>query len=345
MSHGVDAGDPQAERGVAPVIAVLLMAAVALVLAAVVAFVLSLGEETEESAPVVATELDRGTVDSNVEGNERVSILHESGDTVPISELRIITEAQCFDETTLTSTTERGELVNLPADFGGIDDENIEGAEIFETAPQAGEAPLAGDDEAWRSGERLLFQIADDECSIQSSSRITVEVIHEPSNSRITSESLGTGFTPAALENEADPPTPDEESTHSWGLDDDNINNFDPDGEDVDTITVDYDPNGGQNVGSPFDGLNETDVTVTMTRTLSDGTDRDKISVNNDEYEGSTATFDLSGIFDTDVAGPIEIEIDGIENPSEAGEYDVAFTLDGDEVSETFTETVEIEGE
>jgi FlaG/FlaF family flagellin (archaellin) len=319
------------------------MAAIALILAAVIgAFVLGFGEENTESAPTVSADLDREEVDAFVAGNERIIITHNGGDAVPISELQILTEAQCFDDATLVESSKRGRLVNLPVDFSsGIDNaENVEGDEIFATQNNAIQAPLkSSSDENWQSGERLTFQISDAECGIESNAEVTVEVIHEPTNSRIVEETLGGGFQPAALENEFDPATAGDTSTHTWAL---NGITYGSSGDQVDEITVDYDPN-NNGVNADYGGLNQDDITVIMTRTCCGGLDRSVIDVNNDNYGGSSATFDLNGGFTTDVAGPIEIEIDGIENPSSTGSFQVDITLDGDAGQKTFTETLEIE--
>jgi hypothetical protein len=106
----------------------------------------------------------------------------------------------------------------------------------------------------------------------------------------------------------------------------------------VDTITVDY-PGGNQ--GFSLDGLTDENITVVMERQLSDGIDRSEISVNSDSYSGSTATFDLSGIYNTDLAGELIVTVGddsaGVANPKK-GTYDATITLNGDDtVSDTVT--------
>ena len=185
-------------RGVSPAIGVILAAAIAIILAAVVgAFVLGVGDSTDEPAPSMSVDFDRESIDKNVAGNTGISILHEGGNTVPVSELRIITETQCFDPSggAYTTDTSRGALTNLPVDgTGGIDnDTNVRGDRIFDTYGPTTPAPLSGNDEAWKSGEQLKFQIANDRCSVLEEAETDVELIHEPSNSRIAEESFGSG--------------------------------------------------------------------------------------------------------------------------------------------------------
>jgi endonuclease YncB( thermonuclease family) len=128
----------------------------------------------------------------------------------------------------------------------------------------------------------------------------------------------------------ADPTTPGEHSVHTWELTDIEFGESGTDGDEVNEITVAYE-------NTSLDGLNQDDVTVTMTRTLSSGTDTSEIRVNQGGYEGATATFDLSGQAQTDVAGPIVVEIDGVEN-SDVSET-ATIILEGD------AEAVEIEVE
>jgi len=108
----------------------------------------------------------------------------------------------------------------------------------------------------------------------------------------------------------------------------------------VDTISVDY--SAGKKEPS-LDGLTNEDITVVMTRQLSSGKDTSEIDINSGNYSGATATFDLSGNFNTDLAGDLTVTIGdanagtGVENPNK-GTYDATITLNGDDtVSETVT--------
>jgi hypothetical protein len=136
-----------------------------------------------------------------------------------------------------------------------------------------------------------------------------------------------------------DPPKQKEKnSVHTWEA---GYVNFD--GE-VDTITVDYTTGGNQDPS--LDGLTQSDITVVMTRQLSSGKDTSEIDVNDDTYSGAVDTFDLSGIFNTDLAGSLTVTIGdssagtGVENPKK-GTYDATITLDGP--NDTLTETVSYE--
>ena len=137
----------------------------------------------------------------------------------------------------------------------------------------------------------------------------------------------------------------DTDSIHTWSADTVSESDFNDD-EDIETIDVDYSDN---NQGSTLDTLDETDITVEMTRELSSGPDRSTIDVNSGDYSGDTATFDLSGNFTTDITNDpnnpdIVVTIGdsssntGAENPSQ-GSYTATITLNGGQGS-TVSDTV-----
>jgi len=126
-----------------------------------------------------------------------------------------------------------------------------------------------------------------------------------------------------------DPGAANASSVHNWSFTD--VPGFDPVFEDnVDKITVEY-PS-----GASLDGLDETNITVVLTRELSSGPDKSEISVNQGSYSGSSATFDLSGFSTTNIVGEGYVKIEGINNPT-SGSYNANITFVGEnrgEVSE-----------
>lgn len=124
------------------------------------------------------------------------------------------------------------------------------------------------------------------------------------------------------LDLSVDPNRSASSAVHNWTFD--NVDFGDNENDDVDTITVDY-----AGTGASFDGLDETDITVVLTRELSGGPDTSEISVNSDTYAGESATFDLSGGFETSIVGEGYVRIDGLENPPAGGSYTGEITFDG----------------
>jgi len=355
MLEGAETTSEHTGRGVSPAISVILMVAIVVILAAVIgAFALGLGEETEEPAPAVTAELDRNEVtgvSGVTSGSERIELTHRAGDSIALEEISIYTEARCFDDALLTADTKRGELVNLPVS-SGIQDKNVQGENVFQRGVGAVEAPLSGTtDRTWESGETLVYHINADKCSVPDSGIVTVEVIHEPSNSRIVEETLGQGFQPAALEDSLEPATAGATSTHTLVLDTKSGDFGDSKGEttegtQLDKIRVDYNPNGIASGTPEFDNMDNGDVTVTMTVSKSSGLVRQTVNlIGSPALDGPEGTVEISGSNNRDVEGPIKIELDGIKNPPSSGTYDVEIELIGDGGSPTkiITKTLEIE--
>ncbi|ERH06962.1 MAG: hypothetical protein J07HN4v3_02589 [Halonotius sp. J07HN4] len=140
------------------------------------------------------------------------------------------------------------------------------------------------------------------------------------------------------IEREADlsasPRTPGTPSTHTWKTNDITTGTDSTDDTEVDTIEADYDLSGG--AGS-FDGLDETNITVKIDRN-GDGS-KTEVSVNSTgatDIGGAVATFELSGVPNTNIAGDMTLTIDGIENPTSTGSFRPSLTLtnyNGDTIS------------
>ena len=71
------------DRGVSPVIGVILMVAITVILAAVIgAFVLGLGDQASQTTP-------QASIDFDFQDTENVTVTHEGGDTLDASEITI----------------------------------------------------------------------------------------------------------------------------------------------------------------------------------------------------------------------------------------------------------------
>jgi len=71
------------DRGVSPVIGVILMVAITVILAAVIgAFVLGLGDQASESAP-------QASIDISFDGDRVVNLTHGGGDNIQTSEIEV----------------------------------------------------------------------------------------------------------------------------------------------------------------------------------------------------------------------------------------------------------------
>ena len=84
------------DRGVSPVIGVILMVAITVILAAVIgAFVLGLGDQASNTAPQASFSFDYNDTDPG-----EVTVTHEGGDTIPDGELNVSVSAQNGDNST-----------------------------------------------------------------------------------------------------------------------------------------------------------------------------------------------------------------------------------------------------
>jgi hypothetical protein len=140
------------------------------------------------------------------------------------------------------------------------------------------------------------------------------------------------------IEREADlstnPSTSNTPSKHTWTTTDITTGTEATDDTEVDTIEANYDFDAD---AASFDGLSPSDITVKIDRN-GDGS-KTTISVNSTgatDISGAVAIFELSGNPNTNIAGDIELIIDGIENPSTSGSFRPSLTLtnyNGDSIS------------
>lgn len=110
------------DRGVSPVIGVVLMVAITVILAAVIgAFVLDLGERSGDASPQASL-----SVSTNV-GTDTVSIEHGGGEGLDASEIRVIIEVTSsgmttFDEVGSSVILSVGQTADITLFDSGSDD-------------------------------------------------------------------------------------------------------------------------------------------------------------------------------------------------------------------------------
>ena len=112
------------ERGVSPVIGVILMVAITVILAAVIgAFVLGLGDQVSTNAP-------QATIGFSFDSDTNVTLTHEGGDNIEKSEIEIsvggspLYDGSGFNETntnntrsdTWSSTISTGDKLTIPVE-------------------------------------------------------------------------------------------------------------------------------------------------------------------------------------------------------------------------------------
>ena len=111
------------DRGVSPVIGVILMVAITVILAAVIgAFVLGLGDQASNTAPQASFSFDYDD-----EGDGNVTVTHEGGDTIPEGELNVSVSGNAEGSESWGEEATAGSTKELQGDSGGIDGAFAEG--------------------------------------------------------------------------------------------------------------------------------------------------------------------------------------------------------------------------
>ena len=114
-------------RGVAPVIAVVLMVAVVVVLATTISvFLLVVGDSVSETAPNAELEIEFDHLDDGVEKNDTVRIVHVAGDQLERERLEVVIgDDIVYNETADSETTNENFAVpGLVVEVDGNDDFN-----------------------------------------------------------------------------------------------------------------------------------------------------------------------------------------------------------------------------
>jgi FlaG/FlaF family flagellin (archaellin) len=174
-------------RAVTSTVAVVFLVAVTVVVAATVsATVFGVGSDLRRPGPTVAESSGDLAADVTGGSDQTVTITHEAGDTLDVSEIEIAVRACGM----------QGRLVNLPAQGGDPNPtgEYVEGDDLFDNSFNAVTGPIGEDgrtvDGRWTAGETATFRIANGACSLAPGDRATVRVVHEPTGTVVIDETL-----------------------------------------------------------------------------------------------------------------------------------------------------------
>jgi len=165
------------DRGVSPVIGVILMVAITVILAAVIGtFVLGLGDNLGDSTPQASLSITDDPNDyvdpGGGENQEAFRIEHRGGDNVPAEQIRI-TIRQSSDNS-LAAEWDSG---SWSTDTDGVSD-------TFN-----GDDALASTD-SLSTGDRLTITDASGNPVFEDNTRYEVSIIHKPSGERIASSTI-----------------------------------------------------------------------------------------------------------------------------------------------------------
>jgi hypothetical protein len=158
----VDA-DPRSERSVAPIIAVILMAGVAVVVGGTVTvFALSVGDQVNDVAPVAEIAFESENFGDGVAKNDTVVLTHVNGDRLERERLEVVVGDDTVFNETDNSETSGGKAVPglvLEVDDGEFNDLNKPCRFKPTTCPPADEPPdPPGDGDGADRGVRLQWE-------------------------------------------------------------------------------------------------------------------------------------------------------------------------------------------
>lgn len=156
-----------------PVLATVLLVAVAVVVAAVTAgYAFDVAGSVSEPGPTVGETDGRLLADQPGSGDQVLRLTHVAGDEIPVADLEVAVDAR-------DACGKQSRIVDPPTNTLGS--ANVEGADIFDyTSPEAGVLEPDGGG-VWRPGTVIQFRVASTECTISPGDQVTVRVVHVPS--------------------------------------------------------------------------------------------------------------------------------------------------------------------
>ncbi|PSP69714.1 hypothetical protein BRC70_06530 [Halobacteriales archaeon QH_6_68_27] len=154
-------------RGASPVVGVVLLVGVTVALAAAAGAALAFGSALGEAPPRAAS------TDGWPDG-QRLRVVHESGDAVPVGEVALVVELDRVDA--------HARLTGFPT--RRLTGEHVRGRDAFDGtyAGIDGALDAAHTDGTWDSGEAASVRIAQGEVDVRPGDGARVTVVHRPTN-------------------------------------------------------------------------------------------------------------------------------------------------------------------
>ncbi|QKY21163.1 type IV pilin N-terminal domain-containing protein [Halolamina sp. CBA1230] len=154
------------DRGVSPVIGVILMVAITVILAAVIGtFVLGLGDSLEQAPQASLNAADASDDYSDAGDDDAFTISHDGGDAIAFSDIRVIVEPVDGDG---AARFEQGSW-----------SPSLDGANL--TLNYDGDNPESGDE--FQVGDQVTIADEDDDDTLSSGEDYRIRLIHLPSES------------------------------------------------------------------------------------------------------------------------------------------------------------------
>jgi len=187
-------------RGVTPVVGTIFAVAIVVILASIAgAYFIGLTDMINEPAPVVAQSTGELSPNVDEDGNALpdggiVRIEHLGGDSIDAANIEVIVD-------TGDSCGQSGRIINLPSDFTGFAAVEGYGDENFEENPSIfskSDYPKTwspgvlheSNSNTFSSGSQFEFRINKGDCELQRNDKITVRIVHLPSDASILTQDL-----------------------------------------------------------------------------------------------------------------------------------------------------------
>ncbi|WP_202962738.1 type IV pilin [Geoglobus acetivorans] len=175
------------EKGVSPVIGVILMVAITVILAAVIAsFVFGLGSKAPKSAPQ-ASLVASADADATINNQEvdYVLIDHQGGENIPWKDIKIILESGS-NKISLSNDGVSGSVSGVTITQLVTTENQVANKTAFWITDEIGTA-----NEFWEPGEKLKIGLGDNSSAgfdfFKSGETVTIKILHTPSNQLILS--------------------------------------------------------------------------------------------------------------------------------------------------------------
>jgi flagellin-like protein len=175
------------ERGVSPVVSVVMLIALVVVLGGVVAaMTLGVGDTLRGPAPQAAettAEIVDLTGAPAACGGDTVKLTHDGGDTIDLEETTLLVR---FPDMSVAEA----KLHTLPTSGTSFDADNFAYDPDNAINDNCVRGALANNDGTWSAGSVIQFDLNSGGGTLSAGDDVEVVIVHEPSNSIITEERM-----------------------------------------------------------------------------------------------------------------------------------------------------------
>lgn len=177
----------QSNRGVSPVVGIVLLVALTTLLASTVG-AFAFGFDPVEPGPHVTTSTETLVAYDHADGDreQRLRVRHEGGAPVNASALALVV--------TVERSGERARISGIPVDANKLDAANVDGTPFLDLSHGEAVGSLSTAppdvDGVWSAGDTLGVRIVSSAAALVPGDTVTVRVVHVPSGQTVARETL-----------------------------------------------------------------------------------------------------------------------------------------------------------